>query len=48
MIVLKPAVGQFVAPQGGDSYDSYAAYCRVIGTDPIPRVAWLQGGLCNR
>jgi hypothetical protein len=47
MLVLKPAVGQFVAPPGGDSYDSYAAYCKVVGAEPIPREAWSQGGLVS-
>lgn len=37
MLVFKPAVGQFAPPPSGDAYDSYAAYCKVVGTEPISR-----------
>jgi hypothetical protein len=37
MLIMKPGVGKFVPPPGGDSYNTYAAYCNVVGTEPMTR-----------
>jgi hypothetical protein len=37
MLLLKPGVGKFVPPPGGDSYNTYEAYCNVVGTEPMTR-----------
>jgi hypothetical protein len=48
MLMLKPGVGKFVPPPGGDSYNTYEAYCNVVGAEPMTRAAWSQGGLCRQ
>jgi hypothetical protein len=37
MLTMKPGVGKFAPPPGGDSYSTYAAYCNVAGAEPMTR-----------
>jgi hypothetical protein len=37
MLMMKPGVGKFVPPPGGDSYSTYEAYCNVVGAEPMTR-----------
>jgi hypothetical protein len=46
-VVLKSGIGTFTPIQSSDAYLTYCAYCKVIGTEPIPREAWSQGGLVS-
>jgi hypothetical protein len=43
MLLLKPGVGKFVPPPGGDSYNTYEAYCKVAGTEPMTREQYALG-----
>lgn len=48
MPVIKPGVGTFAAIQSSDAYLTYAAYCKVIGVEPMTRQAFAAGGLLKK
>lgn len=39
-LLAKPGIGKWWPQDEKNPYQNYAAYCRVIGTDPIPETAW--------